>query len=91
MSWCQHTFSLRAYVPGRSSCASSSPGAIPTPHLDRWAATADLMFKVAVHDDAVLNADRPRGVARDGTGFTWIATDAGVSRWDGTGFKTYTT
>ena len=103
MSWCRHAFSLilagglvaltaSAQVPGHASGAFSPAGTTaPTPHPDRWAATADLMFKVAARDDAIPNAGLPRGVALDGAGFIWIATDAGLSRWDGTGFKTYTT
>ncbi len=102
MSWCRHAFSLMmagglvaltasAHVPGHPSGAASLASATSTRHPDPWVATADLMFKVAARDDAIPNAGLPRAVALDGTGFIWIATDAGLSRWDGTGFKTYTT
>ncbi len=58
---------------------------------DGWAAAADLPFKVVARDDAIPDAGLPRSVAQDGEGFVWIATDAGLARWDGVAFKTYTT
>lgn len=71
--------------------STSSPTANPLPQRASWRASADLMFKTVARDDTIPNAGLPRSVAQDGTGFVWIATDAGLSRWDGTGFKTYTT
>ncbi|MGP7796984.1 diguanylate cyclase domain-containing protein [Sphingomonas sp. CLY1604] len=58
---------------------------------DPWRAAADRFFKVVARDEAIPDAGLPRAVAQDGDGFVWLATDAGLARWDGTGFKSYTT
>jgi len=58
---------------------------------DPWRSAADLFFRVAARDEAIPDAGLPRSVAQDGGGFIWLATDAGLGRWDGTAFKTYTT
>lgn len=58
---------------------------------DPWVAAADLFFKIAARDDAIPDAGVPRAVAQDGEGFIWLATDGGLARWDGTGFKSYVT
>ncbi|MCU6456106.1 diguanylate cyclase [Sphingomonas sp. A2-49] len=76
--------------------APAGPVRSRTPHAaapaaDPWRSAADLFFKVAARDDAIPDAGLPRAVAQDRAGFIWLATDAGLARWDGTGFKTYTT
>ncbi len=74
--------------PTRSANAVTTPA---TGRPDPWVAAADLPFKVVARDDAIPDAGLPRSVAQDGEGFIWIATDAGLARWDGAAFKTYTT
>jgi len=71
----------------RLSAASPAPVSAQDP----WRSAADLFFKVAARDDAIPDAGLPRAVAQDGQGFIWLATDAGLARWDGIGFKSYTT
>ncbi|MEG3178619.1 diguanylate cyclase [Sphingomonas sp. RB3P16] len=56
-----------------------------------WSRAADLIFKVPARDEAIPDAGVPRAVAQDGNGFIWLATDAGLARWDGRSFKTYNT
>jgi diguanylate cyclase (GGDEF)-like protein len=68
------------------SAASRSPVSARDP----WRSAADLFFKVAARDDAIPDAGLPRAVAQDGQGFIWLATDAGLARWDGIAFKSYT-
>lgn len=80
-----------ADMSARSPLSAGSARAPASSRVDAWAATADLLFKVVARDDAIPDAGLPRSVAQDGQGFIWIATDAGLARWDGTGFKTYTT
>ncbi|WP_162233716.1 ligand-binding sensor domain-containing protein [Sphingomonas sp. Leaf17] len=58
---------------------------------DPWPPTADLFFKVVARDDAIPDSGLPRAIAQDAAGFIWLATDAGLARWDGTAFKTYST
>lgn len=76
---------MRHDPPPAAARPSSSPNADP------WRATADLFFKVVARDDSIPDAGLPRAVAQDGQGFVWLATDAGLARWDGAAFKTYTT
>ena len=72
-----------------SPCAPKAAPAAAAP--DSWRAAADLFFKIAARDDAIPDAGLPRAVAQDRDGFVWLATDAGLARWDGSGFKSYTT
>ena len=68
--------------------ARLAPAATST---DPWRSAADLFFKVAARDDGIPDSGLPRAIAQDGEGFIWLGTDAGLARWDGTGFKSYTT
>ncbi len=101
MSWGRHTLAVilacgmtalaaSAHLTSPSGTTVSPPAAAHGRRPDPWVNTADLLFKVAARDDAIPNAGLPRAVAQDGDGFVWIATDAGLSRWDGTEFRTYT-
>ncbi|MGU3389708.1 diguanylate cyclase domain-containing protein [Sphingomonas sp. M1A8_2b] len=85
------SLAAHAYLPTNISRAAKTAIAPGVGRTDPWAATADLLFKVAARDDGIPDAGLPRSVAQDGEGFVWIATDAGLARWDGTGFKTYST
>ena len=100
--WCSFAMVLAGAAFGLTGSAArptpaASPVPIPvlaavtTPHADPWAGAADLFFKVAARDDAIPDAGLPRAVAEDGDGFIWLGTDGGLARWDGTGFKTYST
>ena len=100
--WCSFAMVLAGAAFGLTgSAARPTPAAIPgpipvlaaatTPQADPWAGAADLFFKVAARDDEIPDAGLPRAVAQDGDGFIWLGTDGGLARWDGTGFKTYST
>ncbi len=94
-----------ALVAGGAACGLTVAGAAPdqdahparitrdTAAADRdpWRSTADLVFRIAARDDAIPDSGLPRAVAQDAAGFLWLATDAGLARWDGTAFKTYST
>ena len=60
-----------------------------------WSRLAELAFQfVALHSPAASSApytEVPISIAQDGDGFLWIGTDAGLERWDGYRFQTYTT
>ena len=94
--WCSFAVVLAGAACGLTGSAarpSSAPVvAAPTRAADDpWAAAADLFFKVAARDDDIPDAGLPRAVAQDRDGFIWLGTDGGLARWDGTGFKTYST
>jgi ligand-binding sensor domain-containing protein len=95
--WCSFAMVLAGAAVGLTGSAArpiAAPVAVAvvTPREpDPWAAAADLFFKVAARDDAIPDAGLPRAVAQDGDGFIWLGTDGGLARWDGTGFKTYST
>ena len=93
--WCVFAMVLAGAAFGLTGSAArplpAPVAAAPARTADPWAAAADLFFKVAARDDAIPDAGVPRAVAQDGEGFLWLGTDAGLARWDGTGFKSYST
>lgn len=54
-----------------------------------WSGARDIVFRPVASDAPFLNSNRPLSIAQDRTGFIWIATEAGVGRWDGRSFKTF--
>jgi len=80
-----------AVHPDRPHPLAPAPSVFTVAAHDPWRSVADLFFKVAARDAAIPDAGLPRAVAQDGQGFIWLATDAGLARWDGVGFKSYTT
>ncbi len=56
--------------------------------VSRWDKIADVVFQHIAPDDG---SARPvaTAVAEDGSGFLWIGTEDGLSRWDGYRFQTY--
>jgi len=63
----------------------------------RWDPLAEPVFQlVAVHSQLFPGpsgapyTEVPISIAQDGDGFLWIGTDAGLERWDGYRFHTYT-
>lgn len=84
------TCALAASVP-RTPPAAAARERSEAARPDPWRGAADRFFKVVARDEAIPDAGLPRAVAQDGDGFIWLATDAGLARWDGAGFKSFTT
>src|SRR5581483_11373265 len=51
----------------------------------RWTALADTLF---THHTAPATASGT-AITQDGTGFVWLATQSGLTRWDGYHFRHY--
>ena len=54
-----------------------------------WKDARDTIFRTVAADAALPEGNTPLSIAQDRQGFIWIANEAGVSRWDAHGFKTY--
>jgi diguanylate cyclase (GGDEF)-like protein len=52
----------------------------------RWTAVADTLFTHHPEPETASGM----AIAQDGTGFIWLATQGGLSRWDGYHFRRYT-
>lgn len=64
---------------------SASAGAAPRGWLD----AGDTVFRTLAADADLPSSSMPLSIAQDRAGFIWIATETGVSRWDGAGFKSF--
>lgn len=64
--------------------------AAPSDAAERgWMDAGDTVFRTLAADAALPASNAPLSIAQDGAGFIWIATESGVSRWDGRSFKTF--
>lgn len=76
--------------------ATGSGDARPVPPATRgagnaWLAAGDTLFQTVARGAALPDVGLPRAVAQDGAGFIWVGTDAGLARWDGQVFRSFTT
>lgn len=64
--------------------------AAPAHAADRgWMEAGDTVFRTLAADADLPSSSTPLSIAQDRAGFIWMATETGVSRWDGAGFKTF--
>lgn len=56
-----------------------------------WADAADTVFRPALQEGGSPGLLMPLAIEQDRTGFLWEAGDGGLARWDGYGFRLYTT
>lgn len=54
-----------------------------------WERARDTTFRVLAADASLPESSMPLSIAQDRSGFIWIATEAGVGKWDGRGFRTF--
>ena len=54
-----------------------------------WDNARDMVFRVLAADAELPESSMPLSIVQDRAGFIWIATEAGVGRWDGRSFKTF--
>src|SRR6185312_2495405 len=66
-----------------ATAALASPAPAPAPA--RWSGLADTLF--THHTDPATASGT--AIAQDGTGFIWLATQSGLTRWDGYHFRHY--
>ena len=68
------------------------PASPPVPiAANTWLTRGDTLFQTVARGAALPDVGLPRAVAQDGAGFIWVGTDAGLARWDGQVFRSFTT
>ena len=64
----------------------STASAVSAGETARWKGLADTLFTHHPDPETASGTD----IAQDGTGFIWLATQGGLTRWDGYHFRRYT-
>lgn len=78
------TFAVCAFALLMVGGVTSLDAAVP-----KWIEARDMIFRVVAAGSALPESNTPLSIAQDRAGFIWIANEAGVSRWDGRSFKTF--
>ncbi|WP_446745061.1 two-component regulator propeller domain-containing protein [Silvibacterium acidisoli] len=55
----------------------------------RWESFADTAFQHVAEDAGLPNAAIPTSIVQDGSGFLWVGSQHGLTRWDGYSFHGY--
>ena len=74
---------LASLLGGHAACAAE--GRAATPGLPRWTAQADTVFRHFGSNEMQY----AQSMAQDRQGFLWLATESGVTRWDGYRARVY--